>query len=57
MDLGKVFNRFFLPVRQRLKKSQVCELSQAVACLVVGGQWQEPHMTRSPTRSCWKRPS
>jgi hypothetical protein len=43
MDLGKVFARFFLPVRRRIKESEVCELNQAVACLVVGGEWQEPH--------------
>ena len=43
MDLGKVFARFFLPVRKRIKESQVCELNQAVACLVLDGQWQEPH--------------
>ena len=43
MDLGRVFARFFLPVRNRIKESQVCELNQAVACLVFAGEWQEPH--------------
>ena len=43
MDLGKVFARFFLPVRNSIKVFQVCELNQAVACLVFAGEWQEPH--------------
>jgi len=46
IDLGKVVNRFLLPVRQCIKASKArCELNQAVACVVLEGKWRSPHLS------------
>jgi hypothetical protein len=44
VDLGKVIDRFLLPVRRRMQASNKdCKLSQSVACVVLKGKWRSPH--------------
>ncbi len=46
INLGKVINLFFRPVRQRMTASNKdCKLSQAVACVVLKGTWRSPHLS------------
>jgi hypothetical protein len=46
IDLGQVINRFFLPVRKRMKASNKdCTLNQAVACVVLKDTWRSPHLS------------
>ena len=44
VDLGKIIDRFLLPVRRRMKAANVaCILSQSVAYVVLKGKWRSPH--------------
>ena len=46
IDLGKVIERFLLPVRKSMKASNKrCKLNQAVACVVLKGKWRSPHLS------------
>ena len=48
LDLGKVFEGLMRPVRLHFWASgQRISLNQEVACVLLGGQWRKPHLSRN----------
>ncbi len=48
IDLGKVYNRTLLPVKQALQQANVpWGGSQSIAALVLGGKWRDPHFSEN----------
>jgi hypothetical protein len=58
IDLGKIYNRCLLPVRQCMKASKErWGATQAIASLVLGGKWRNPHFSENDAlmlRDCFE---